>query len=153
MHHIATRVKFLDKVIVECCFNDGKIYRYDISNMFEKYPQFIELEKNRRLFESGCLSPGGFGLIWNDELDLDCSSIYEYGTFVGEIEVPLIKKVGVLLSGTREDTRTTQKELAKLSGIHQADISRIEDGKGNPTLKKIEKLFNAMGKSIVIKIK
>ena len=151
MHHIATSVRFLEDVLVECTFQDGKIYQFDMSIMFKKYPQLEELRRNRTLFESG--QNWGTGIYWNDELDFDCSSIYECGTLVGEVEVPLAKKVGVLLAGTREDTRTTQKELAKLSGIHQADISRIEDGKGNPTLKKIEKLFNAMGKSIEIKIK
>ena len=153
MHHIATEVRFLKDVLVECIFEDGKIYQYDMSRMFKKYPQLIELKTNRELFTSGKLSPGGFGVIWNDELDFDCTDIYECGVLVGEIDVPLAKKFGVLLEGLREDALMTQKELAKLSGINQADISRILDGKGNPTLKKIEKLLNALGKKIEISAK
>ena len=46
----------------------------------------------------------------------------------------------------------SQTELAKLSHIDQADISRIELAEGNPTLKKIDKLFKALGKNITIDI-
>ena len=151
MHHIATKVRFLEDVLVECTFNDGKIYQYDMSQMFKKYPQLEELRRNRVLFESG--QCWGVCIYWNDDLDFDCTDIYEDGVFVGEVEVPLAKKFGVLLEGLREDASMTQKELAKLSGINQADISRILDGKGNPTLKKIEMLLNALGKKIEISAK
>ena len=47
----------------------------------------------------------------------------------------------------------SQTKLSQLSGINQGDISRIIYGKGNPTLKKIEKLFNALGKQLDISVK
>ena len=72
---------------------------------------------------------------------------------MGQFDVPLTKMIGVLLSGYRADLGMSQKGLARLSGINQADISRIEDGKGNPTLKKIEKLFNALGKTLEVSCK
>ena len=150
MHHIATKVRFLEDVLVECTFEDGKIYQYDMSQMFKKYPQLEELRTNRKLFLSGRLSCGGYGVIWNDELDFDASSIYECGVLVGEFDVPLAKNVGVVLGGAREDSEFTQESLAKVTGINQADISRIENGTGNPTLKKIEKILNALGKTMVI---
>ena len=150
MHHIATKVRFLEDVVVECTFEDGKIYQYDMSKMFKKYPQLEELRTNRKLFLSGRLSYGGFSVIWNDELDFDASSIYECGVLVGKFDVPLAKNVGVVLGGAREDALITQEDLAKLTGINQGDISRIEKGTGNPTLKKIEKILNALGKTMVI---
>lgn len=79
MHRIATHIEFLEDVTVEVHFQDGKIIRYDMSKMFSQYPQLKTLKENRKLFESGHLDPGGYGIIWNDDLDFDVTSIYEDG--------------------------------------------------------------------------
>ena len=44
----------------------------------------------------------------------------------------------------------TQKDLALRSGINQADISRLENGNGNPSIKTLKRLARAMGKSLKI---
>ena len=149
----AKKVRFLEDVTVEVTFNDGKTIRYDMSKMFSKYPQLEELRRNRTLFENGHLDPSGFGIIWNDELDFDATSIYECGQVVGQEEISINQKIGILLAKTREEKGLTQTELSKLSHIDQADISRIEEGKGNPTIRKINKLFLALEKTINISIK
>ena len=52
------------------------------------------------------------------------------------------------------DARTaeglTQKELSIRSGIAQGDISKMERGNANPSLKTLQKLAVAMGKSLRI---
>ena len=48
------------------------------------------------------------------------------------------------LAQARERLKMTQKELGAASGIHQADISRIERGLGNPSLDTIVRLASAM---------
>lgn len=45
----------------------------------------------------------------------------------------------------RERGNITQKELAEKTGIAQGDISRIENGKGNPSLKTLQKLADGLG--------
>ncbi|MBE6135961.1 MAG: DUF2442 domain-containing protein [Erysipelotrichaceae bacterium] len=152
MFYYANKVKFLEGVVVELTFQDGKIIQYDLSQLFSKYPQFKELLLNRALFENGKLDPGGYGVIWNDQLDIDATAIYYDGVLVGQIDVPMNQSLGVLLAETRESLGITQTELSKMSHIDQGDISRIERGIGNPTIAKIERLFNALGKRISIKI-
>ena len=44
----------------------------------------------------------------------------------------------------------TQKELASRTGIDQADISRLENGTRNPTLKLLKKLAAGMGMQLKI---
>ena len=39
----------------------------------------------------------------------------------------------------------TQKELSERTGITQADISRIENGTRNPSLKMVKRLANGLG--------
>lgn len=152
MHYMAIDLKFLEDVTLEMTFQDGKVIRYDMSQMFNKYPQLEELRKNRKLFLSGHLDLTGFAVIWNDELDFDATSIYDDGEVVGQVETPLALQLGFLLAKTRDEMNVTQVELSKKAHIDQGDISKIERGIGNPTLAKINKLFKALGKSLSLAV-
>ena len=47
--------------------------------------------------------------------------------------------------------KMTQKELAEKSGIDRADISKMEAGNGNPTIKQLQKLALGLGEKLVVK--
>ena len=126
MHVRALKVEFLEDVTLQMTLQDGKVIRYDMSQMFEKYPQLEELRRNRKLFESGHLDLTGFAVIWNDELDFDATSIYDDGEVVGCVETTLNQQIGFLLAKTRDEMNITQTELSKKSHIDQGDISKIE---------------------------
>ena len=80
MFHRANELSFKKGTIVEIKFQDGVVKQYDMACLFDKYPQLDAL-KNRELFLSGRLS-GFYGIIWNDDLDVDTESIYEEGKTV-----------------------------------------------------------------------
>ena len=44
----------------------------------------------------------------------------------------------------RKNAELTQKELADRTGIAQGDISKLERGNGNPSLKTLQRLATAM---------
>ena len=44
----------------------------------------------------------------------------------------------------------TQEELAKRSGINQADISKLENGTRNPSVNLLKRLANSMGMTLKI---
>ena len=48
----------------------------------------------------------------------------------------------------RERTGMTQKELSEKTGITQADISRLENGNANPSLKTLQRLAEGMGMTL-----
>lgn len=50
----------------------------------------------------------------------------------------------------RREHELTQKELAKMSGIPQSEISRIERGVANPTKATIEALSGALGARLAL---
>ncbi len=54
------------------------------------------------------------------------------------------------LVDARSSLNLTQKELAERTGINQADISKIENGTRNPSLKLLKKLADGM--DMVLKI-
>lgn len=51
---------------------------------------------------------------------------------------------------TRIAQNITQKELAKRTGINQADISKLENGTRNPSLKMLKRLAEGMGMALKI---
>jgi XRE family transcriptional regulator, regulator of sulfur utilization len=59
---------------------------------------------------------------------------------------------GIALGLQYRDARVgqglTQRQLAELSGIPQADISRIERGAGNPTEATLERIAAALGRRL-----
>ena len=50
----------------------------------------------------------------------------------------------------RKNAGLTQKELSERTGIAQGDISKLENGNANPSLKTLQRLAAAMGKSVKI---
>ena len=50
----------------------------------------------------------------------------------------------------RNSINMTQKELSERTGISQADISKIENGTRNPSLKLLKRLAEGMGMTLKI---
>lgn len=48
----------------------------------------------------------------------------------------------------RKSTGMTQKDLAEKTGITQSDISRLENGSANPSLKTLQRLAEGMGMTL-----
>ena len=50
----------------------------------------------------------------------------------------------------RKESGLTQQQLAERTGITQADISKLENGNANPSLKTLQRLASAMDKKLKI---
>ena len=50
----------------------------------------------------------------------------------------------------RTSQNLTQKELAKRTGINQADISKLENGTRNPSVNLLKRLADGMGMTLKI---
>ena len=80
MFHKAIELKLLEGTALEVLFQDGLVKRYDVRALFTKYPQLKQLE-DRDLFLSGRMT-GAYGIVWNDDLDIETETIYEDGETV-----------------------------------------------------------------------
>ena len=58
-------------------FSTGEYKRFDLKPLIEKYPPFKSLVQVQGLYEQVKIDMGGYGLIWNDDLDLAADGIYE----------------------------------------------------------------------------
>ena len=62
-------------------FSEGITKIYDVKVLFEKIPEFSELRDNAE-FDCVSVDVGGYGIVWNDELDLSCDELWENGVQV-----------------------------------------------------------------------
>jgi hypothetical protein len=59
-------------------FMSGKVKRYDLKPMLERHEAFRALTDDE-LFEQVRVDTGGFGISWNDAIDLSCNELWENG--------------------------------------------------------------------------
>lgn len=147
MHRIIVDVKPKENLTLVATFADGEIVSYDVKDLMEKHPAFQRLH-SKVLFENVKKDGIGYGITWDDELDLSSDEIYLYGKHIGKTD-PVIKLLlGQNISDAREKKSLSQRQLSKLSGVMQPEICKIENGLGNPTLTTLEKLAKALDRSV-----
>ena len=151
MFHKALSVKFLEGTSMIVAFKDGTIKFFDMSTLFKKYPQLKALE-NRELFLSGELM-GEYGIIWNEDLDIEVETIYQSGRTIEVQKVSIHEASARAVAYARASAGMTQKELAASAGIDQSDISKIERGIANPSVGTLERIAAALGGTLSIEIK
>ena len=150
MFHRAVELKYLDGTAIEVLFQDGIVKQYDISGLFSKYPQLKALN-DRGLFLQGKLS--AYGIIWNDDLDLETETIYEEGKTVRTEKPAASLLVAQAVAAARAQSGLSQTQLAALTGIDQSDLSKIERGVSNPSVSTLERIAKALGGNLLISIR
>lgn len=80
MFHKVLSVKPQTDLTLSLTFMDGTQKKYDVKPLFSKWPMFIPLQHDNALFQSVKVDQGGYGISWNEELDLSCDELYYEGT-------------------------------------------------------------------------
>lgn len=63
-------------------FSEGVTKVYDMKPLFKKMPVFKQLENDPVEFTCVTVDVGGYGIVWNDDLDLSCDELWENGAVV-----------------------------------------------------------------------
>ena len=113
MFHKATDLTFREGTSLEVRFRDGKVKQYDMASLFDKYPQLKALE-DRDLFLSGKLM-GAYGIVWNEDIDIDTEEVYQNGR---DVETPFSGLISfsdaAVIKGLNESTLRKAVEYGKL---------------------------------------
>ena len=80
MFHKVKNVFALSEYRLSVQFSEGVTKIYDVKPLFERLPVFAELSKAE--FDCVSVDVGGYGIIWNDEIDLSCDELWERGVQV-----------------------------------------------------------------------
>lgn len=78
MFHKIKNVFALPEYKLSVQFSEGVTKIYDVKPLFDSLPVFGTLESNND-FGSVYVDVGGYGIVWNDELDLSCDELWENG--------------------------------------------------------------------------
>ena len=60
-------------------FSEGVTKEYDLKVLIERWPVFKTLQNDSNLFEKAYVDAGGYGVIWNDDIDISCNELFENG--------------------------------------------------------------------------
>lgn len=83
---------------------------------------------------------------WSEDAHAVSDAAGAYFRMIAEKQVEL----GRELAAMRNRRSLTQKQLEEISGVNQAEISRIESGRANPTEETLIRLTSALGAKLVL---
>lgn len=63
-------------------FSNGQAREYDLTALFSRFPDLRALQTTAGLMEQLRVDPGGYGVSWNDDLDLSADEIFFHGKSV-----------------------------------------------------------------------
>ena len=146
---IAIKLVIKEGTTFDLYFLDGVVKRYDILSLADKFPQLNAL-KDRELFLKAKLLGWG-AIVWNDELDISSETVFEEGEDVSEQYDDIDNVVlGGKIKQKRLENNLSQEQLASIVGIDQSDLSKIEKGIGNPSLKTLQRIAKGLKTSITV---
>ena len=82
MFHKIKSITPLSDFILSVQFAEGVTKHYDMKPLFEKYSMFSPLKAHPELYYSASVDTGGYGVVWNDEIDIACDELFFNGKTV-----------------------------------------------------------------------
>ena len=85
MFHKIKSVTPLPDYMLTVQFSEGVTKKYDLNALIETHSMFSPLKKNLELYYSAYVDVGGYGVVWNDDIDIACDELFYNGK---EIKTP-----------------------------------------------------------------
>ncbi|MBQ1735151.1 MAG: DUF2442 domain-containing protein [Lachnospiraceae bacterium] len=82
MFHKVKAVNALPDFRLSVQFAEGVTKIYDVKPLFTKWAPFKALGSDPALFSGAEVDVGGYGIVWNDTLDLSCDELFANGETV-----------------------------------------------------------------------
>ena len=78
MFHKIKNIETLPNLILKIKFENNEIKYYDMKNVIKKIKEF-DILNNKNIFKNAQIDVGGYAVIWNEYLDVDCEELYVNG--------------------------------------------------------------------------
>jgi hypothetical protein len=79
MFHRIHTVKPLQDLNLLVFFTNNEVKQYDVRPLLSEWEPFRLLDTIPGLFDNVYVDTGGYGVVWNDEIDLSCNELYNNG--------------------------------------------------------------------------
>lgn len=142
----ARKVYPLDGMVIGVLFEDGVFKKYDLEPLAAKWPVFNAL-RYRKFFESARVDAGGYGIVWNEDIDIAAEEVYFNGQDWPDAPREDVAAAALVARFVelRKKAKMTQQQVAEKTGINQPAIARMENGGREPQLSTMLRLFDALG--------
>lgn len=79
MFYKVKEVKPLQNYSLMVQFEDNTKKIYDLNPLFSRWEAFEAILQTTGLFEQVRVDVGGYGISWNDDIDISCNELYNNG--------------------------------------------------------------------------
>ncbi len=69
----------IEKFLLKVEFENNVVKNYNVKNLIDNYDDFKVLEYTEGLFKLVKVDTGGYGISWNDDLDISSSELWKNG--------------------------------------------------------------------------
>lgn len=141
-------VHALDRHKLVVWFAGGEARIFDASSLMAEGGPFAALA-DFALFERVHVAAEGFGISWNDELDLTGNELYRTSE---PVELTDDERTRILAEvvRARKESGFSQQRLEEAAGVRQPIIARLEAGSTAPRLDTLVKLLAPLGKTLKV---
>ena len=85
MFHKVMVVNVIPDYRLSVQFVEGVTKIYDLKPLFDKWPIFTELKNDEVLLYAVEIDTDGYGIVWNDDIDIAPEHLYECSVPVGDV--------------------------------------------------------------------
>lgn len=117
--HKIKNVEALDNFTLQVLFESGEKRFYDLNKLIEVNKDFEILKRDKNLFKLVKIDIQGYGIYWNDYLDISCDEIYynnwkiKYLIYIFYIKKLVIANLdkGVAIQTKWSETKNSIKQI------------------------------------------
>lgn len=156
IRHIEIRADY----IIEATFVSDVVKQYDFKKLIQTHNAFMPL-RSEGLFKTAKIDCGGYGICWNDEIDIDAAEIWYNGKILLNSDDDIFNYLKVVAEETNpEYIIKALDEIAKIKGmanvakqmgIGRESLYKSLGGKSKPLFETIYKTLQALGYQLTIK--
>lgn len=154
-------VELLPGFIIKAEFVCNVQKLYDIKPLFDKYKAFLPLREIKGLFEQARVDCGGYGIVWNDDIDIDANEIWYNGCTILNNDDDIQQYLKVVAEESNPEVIVKAiNEVAKIKGFNnlakkmkvgRESLYKSLNGETKPRFETIYKALQALGLKLSIK--
>ncbi len=155
-------IELLPDFIIKAEFVCNVRKLYDVKPLFGKYKAFIPLKEVKGLFMQAYVDSGGYGVSWNDDIDIAADEIWYNGKTILNDEDDILQYLKVVAEETSPEIIIKAinevakikgfNDLAQKMGVGRESLYKSLNGETKPRFETIYKVLQALGLCLSVKV-
>ena len=129
-------------------FADGETRLLESSEVVKSHEGYEAL-LDTRVFCGAKLAAEGYGISWDNGLDMGCKELYECSQEIDVVDLEGHRLISGVVEA-RHEKGLSQAKLASAAGVKQPVVARLETGVNSPRLDTLLKVLTPLGKTLEV---